>query len=160
MEIRISKIFSFAATEKDYFKDNQNKIEIVSCARNEIKCKKQLLLINKSYLESEKYRRNKDYPRSIETLKNAFYNTKELKDNPFQKCSLFFQQTISNSLYEIKGELKKLTSGIFAKKYYQPSLVLASQVIEDLEKVSLSSEGKSKELKNPKINNYIKKNAV
>lgn len=157
MSINTKKPYSLSATDSEYFNDKQNKIEIVSCVNDEIKCKNQLSLINKSYLESDQLRRNKDYPRSIEKLKNAFLKTTELQDSKCQKCTLFFQQTISDSLEEMKVELEKLTTGLFARKYYKPSYNLVSQTIQDLEKVSLSNSVKSKKSKEHCISTYLNK---
>ncbi len=151
MSINKRKSYSLTATDSDYFNDNKDKIEIVSCVNNEVKCKKQLSLINKSYLESEQLRRDKDYPRSIEKLKNAFLKTTELRDLKCQKCTMFFQQTISDSLNEMKGELEKLTTGFFARKYYKPSFTLVSQTILDLEKVRLQNSLKTKQNKTKNI---------
>lgn len=159
MSFNKRKPYSLTATESNYFNDDQNKIEIVSCVNDEMKCEKQLSSINRSYLESEQLRRNKDYPRSIAKLKDAFLETIELEDSKCAKCTLFFQQTISDSLIEMKEELKKLTTGFFASKYYQPSFELVIQTIKELEEVS-TKEANTKQNKTEHSidNTYLNKN--
>jgi hypothetical protein len=72
---------------------------------------------------------------------------------------LFFQQTISDSVHEIRGELKKLTTGIFAKKYYEPSYNLASETIKDFENTSLKNAKNSEAKSKHKINRFMRKSA-
>lgn len=147
-------VFSLSVLDTDYFNDMQNKIEIVGCDRNEIICNGHLSSINKYFLESERYRRDKDYPRAIEKLKSAYYITTEIKDKSCLNCSKFFRNTIDESLLHIKDELKKLTSGFFANQYFKPSYLMVDEVLLELEKVPLGDKLKTRKSKEHELNSY------
>jgi hypothetical protein len=151
------RFFSLTVLDTDYFNDMQNKIEIVGCDRNELVCAGPLADINKRFLESERCRRDKNYPRAIEKLKNAYYLTTEISDKPCMNCSKFFRNTIIESLHLIKNELKKLTTGFFANPYYKPSYLLVEEALQELEKVSLSSKTRVPKSKDHVLNSYPQK---
>ena len=157
MRFKKESFFSFSVLDTDYFNDMQNKIEIVGCDRNELVCTGHVAGINKSFLESERYRRDKNYPRAIEKLKSAYYLTAEISDKPCLNCSKFFRSTIIDSLHLIKNELKKLTTGFFANQYYKPSYLLVEEVLQELEKVTLSSKTKAPKSKAHVLNSYPQK---
>jgi hypothetical protein len=121
----------------DYLNDKQNKIEFVKCPKKEMKCKEQLTVINKIYIDTEFYRREKDYKSSIETLKNAFYITTELTEKPCTKCAEVFRATVIDSLENIHSELKNITTGIFGNKKYQSSLTLSQNALNELKSYNL-----------------------
>jgi hypothetical protein len=122
-----------------------------------MKCKKLLVIINNNYLESDLFLREKDYIRSIEKLKNAFYKTLELKDVPCIKCVELFRATIKDSLESIKSDLAVMTSGFFGNKHYMPSYILVDNVLQELDKVVLCSAVEPKKEKEHYIGSYLKK---
>lgn len=137
MKATLKGLFSFSETETDYFKDKQDKFELVSCPAKGKVCQEQLLVINKCYVESEQYYRDKDFHRSVDTLKEAFYKTFELNEPPCAKCALHFRSTITESLENVHGELTKLTSGFFANKKHQPSCEKAAETLVEFKKLKL-----------------------
>ncbi len=149
--------FSFSVLDSEYFNDNLDKIEIVKCFRKEMKCKEHLVFINENYLKSDLLLREKDYIRSIEKLKSAFYKTLELKDVQCKKCLELFRDTITDSLKDIKSDLAQMTSGFFGNKHYMPSYILVDNVLQELEKVSLCSTIEPKKAKEHFIGSYLKK---
>lgn len=157
MGFNAGKVFSLLVLDTDYFNDMQNKIELVGCDKSGIKCKANLAIINNNFLESERLRRDKNYPGAIDKLKSAFYQTTEINDKACHKCSLFYRNTITESLLLIKGDLKKLTSGFFANQYYKPSYNKVEEVLQELEKVPLSDTKKTRKSKEHTLNSYPRK---
>jgi hypothetical protein len=115
----------------------QNKFELLNCPRNGIKCREQLSVINKSYLESYIHQRDKNYPSSIEALKNAYYKTTELSESTCTKCARFFRSTIANTLEDIHKDLHKMSTGFFKTKRFHDSYVKAGQVLNEFKQESL-----------------------
>ncbi|MDP2335177.1 MAG: hypothetical protein Q8N05_01780 [Bacteroidota bacterium] len=130
----MSKIFSLSISESKYFNDKQDKIEIVGCPRGGKDCVVHLSAINKSFLASSRTMRNKEYARSIEALKDAFYKTDELQDSSCLKCAELFRSTITQSLENIHVDLQKMTGGLFFRKRYQYSYALATTALEEFKK--------------------------
>jgi hypothetical protein len=157
MEAKLRELFSLSAKDATHFNHKQNKIELQSCLLKEIKCKEHLLVINNYYLDSEMYLREKDFQRSIEKMKSAFYKTMGLKDVSCMKCVELFRFTIIDSLKNIKSELGKMTSGFFGNKHYMPSYILVENVLQELEKVALCSTAEQKKPKEHFIGSYLKK---
>jgi hypothetical protein len=157
MKASIKRFFSFSETDSDYFHGKQDKIELLSCPRKDMICKKQLSVVNKCYVESEHYLREKDFERSIDTLKSAFYKTTELEDQPCSKCAAFFRSTITESLENIHSELEKMSAGIFSKKCYQSSYIMAGNILKEFENVRLFNTFQIHRSKDPFVGNYLKK---
>lgn len=134
MKTNMRKLFSLSVIDSEYFNDQQDKIELVSSIELAAECKEYLKLINKNYLESDRYRREKDFQRSIEKLQNAFYRTMELKDTPFTKYSNLIRVIITDSLNSIKWELRYMSTGLFRSKRYLSSYEKVDQVLEEIEK--------------------------
>jgi len=137
MKTNMRKLFSLSVIDSEYFNDKQDKIELVSNIELAAECKEYLNLINKNYYESDRYRREKDFQRSIEKLQNAFYRTVELKDTPFTKYSDLVRIIITDSLNSIKGELRYMSTGLFRSKHYLSSYEKVDQVLEEIEKTQL-----------------------
>ena len=97
MKINAKRLFTLSTSDSGYFSDNQDKIELVSCARQGMKCKNNLIEINSIYNESHFHLREKDYQRAIEKLKIAYHKTMELNDHECLKCSEFFRSTMKAS---------------------------------------------------------------
>ncbi len=157
MNAYLRKLFSLAVIDTEYLNEKQNKIEFVSCPRKAMKCKEQLSVINKIYIETELLRREKNYINSIETLKDAFYITSELTEHPCTKCAEVFRSTIVDSMENIHKELIKITSGIFANKNYQTSLTLAENTLTEFKSFNLRDNFKITQTKIQFTENNIKK---
>jgi len=157
MKAKINNPSSFSAIDSEYLNANQDKIQLVSCPGKEMICKEHLAVVNKCYVESVQFRRDKNFQQSIEALKNAFYKTTELEDEPCSKCAVLFRSTITESMENIHGELKKMTTGIFGKKHYQPSFILAENTLKEFENIKLCKTFHLYESKERFIGNYLKR---
>jgi len=157
MKTMTKKQFSFSGEETGYFKEKQNKIEVVSCPRKVKICQEHLSIVNKCYVESEHHFRDKDFNKSIDPLKDAFYKTTELVDAPCSKCAVFFRSTITASLENMHVEIEKMTSGFFGNKSYQSSCIKAGNVLNEFEKFKLHNSFQTNESKELFIGNYSKK---
>ncbi len=125
-------MFSISAKDSEYFKDNQNKIELVNCKSGGKNCKEHLSVINKSFLDSGNYQRSKDYQRSIESLKNAYDLTFELQEASCIRCAELFRSTIIQSMENMHDELHKMSTGLFKTKRFKNSYILAASILKDL----------------------------
>jgi hypothetical protein len=155
MKAKMSETFSFPVTDSEHFKDTQDTIELVSCPLKEMMCKFHLSAVNKSFLESELYRREKDYHRSIETLKSAFNITTELMEHPCTKCAQLFRSTIIESLENIHGELEKMSKGIFGNKRYQSSYIKVDNLLKEFENVEQRDKVQLNESKEQFLGNHL-----
>jgi hypothetical protein len=156
MNAHIKRLFSQSVIDPENFNDKKDKIELVSCPRKEIKCKEQLTLINKIYVDTEYYLSEKYYQRSIEILQSAFYITTELTDHPCVKCAELFRSTIIESLENIQNELKKSTSGFFGKKNLKSSLILAEDTLAELKGFTVQNTFKIHNPRERYIGNCLK----
>ncbi|HPE75837.1 MAG TPA: hypothetical protein P5210_04095 [Draconibacterium sp.] len=116
---RLRELFSFYITSPEQKTDNLPNVELVSCPLREIICNVHLTAINNSLLESEKFRKDKDFDNSIETLKYAFKKSTELLNHPCTNCAQHFRTKISESLENIHDELEKKSKGVFRRKKYK-----------------------------------------
>lgn len=137
MNINARKLFTLSTSDSEYFSDSQDKIELVSCAGQGMKCKNQLIEINIIYSESHSHLKEKDYQRAIEKLKSAYHKTTVLTDNECIKCSELFRSTIIESLKNIKEELRTLTTGFLGSNHYRSSYILAYNVLEEIKKATV-----------------------
>lgn len=124
---------SLSETDSKYNNEKQDKIHIESCPLKVLKCKEYLSVINKNYIQSEIFRVEKDYQRSIDALKSAFYKTTDLNELTCLRCAEFFRSTIIDSIKNIHIELENLTTGIFSNKHYKSNYILAEKVLMELE---------------------------
>jgi len=128
----IHKVISPFSQYKTNRSDNQkDKIELVSCPLKDIVCKGHLTEVNRNYLQSEQYHREKEFKKSIETLKSAFYKTTELMEHPCANCVQLFRSTIFKSMQNIHGELETMSKGIFGTKRYQSSYISADNALRE-----------------------------
>jgi len=149
------KLFSFSATEIKNYKEKQFKIELVSCPLKEMMCKFHLSAIDKNYHESEQYRKDGDFQKSINTLKSAFDKTTELMDHPCTKCAQFYRSSIIESMENIHEELENITIGIFGNKKYQSVYINANSVLKEFENVGKSQKFQLNESKEKFLGNYL-----
>jgi hypothetical protein len=156
MNTLIKRLFSKSVIDPENYNDKKDKIELLSCPGKEIKCKEQLTLINKIYVDTEYYLSEKYYQRSIETLKSAFYITTELTDHPCFKCAELFRSTIIESLENIQNELKNSTSGFFGSKNLKSSLILAEDTLAELKGFTVQNTYQIHNPQDKYIGNYLK----
>ena len=109
-----------------------NKIELLACNSGADNCKEHLLVINKCYSEATNFHLEKDYLNSIESLKNAFLMTCELRQDSCIECANLFRSIIANSLENINSELENLISGVMKNKKYLKSYKKACMVLDDV----------------------------
>jgi hypothetical protein len=157
MKATMNRLFSLSAAETEYLYNKQDKIELMSCPRNAMICQGHLAVVNKCYVESEQSFRDKNFQRSIETLKDAFYKTTELVDAPCNKCARLFRSTITESLENMSDELEKMTRGLFGNKRYHSCYLNAASVLNEFEKVRLHESFQSNELHNRFIGSQLKR---
>lgn len=155
MKDKTKKLFSLSVSDTEYFNDKNDKIEIVSCPFVEKKCRDYLSVVNRSHLESGRYRRDKDFQRSIEILKSAFYITTELQDPRCLKCAGLFRTTITHSLENIHGELGKMSTGLFRTKRYHASYIEAGNVLEEFKIERQTNSLQINEQKNQSLINSL-----
>lgn len=96
-------------------------------------CKGHLYEVNKCYLDSEQYHKEKNFQQSIETLKSAFVKTTELTDHPCANCALLFRSVIIESMKNIYNELGQMSKGIFGTRRYQLSYLSAEMALKEFE---------------------------
>jgi uncharacterized protein YaaR (DUF327 family) len=133
MKAKQREIFPFSIPETEHPDIQKERIELVSCPLREIMCNVHLSSVNTSFLESKQFHKNKDFQKSIESLKSAFYKTNELMDNPCTKCVQHFRSKIIESLEVIYNELTKIVKGIFGDKRYQQSYYAAVKLLKEFE---------------------------
>ena len=110
-----------------------NKIELLGCPFGGKNCRKHLAAINKSYLDSVRHQREKNYLQAIEQLKLAYEKTDEIQQSSCLKCAALFRTTITDSLKNIHKELQKMTTGIFRNKRYEEVYNVAGHVLREWE---------------------------
>jgi hypothetical protein len=125
--------FPYTIKETEHSDIQIERIELVSCPLKEIICNVHLSTLNNSFLESKQYHKNRDFQKSIESLKIAFYKTIELMENPCTKCVQHFQTKIIESLEAIYGELNNIVKGIFGDKRFQQNLNTAVKLLKEFE---------------------------
>ena len=155
MKASMKRLFSFSATETEYISNIKEKIELVNCPIKEMMCKFHLSAINRSYLQSEQYHKEKDYNRSIDTLKSAFDKTNELMDLPCTRCARLYRSNIVESLENIHDELERMSTGIFGNKRYQSSYLKVDKFLKKFENIGLGNKFQLNESKEQFLGNYL-----
>jgi len=110
----------------------EDKITLLKCPLGCVKCKREVSEINRYYCESDQYQFNNEYHRSIDSLKDAFKRTLDLREPACFGCTQLLRQVIIDSLQNIYNELKPLSSGVFSKKRYKVSLLMAKDTLSEL----------------------------
>lgn len=118
--------------EGDYFNDNSDFIELVSCPGEEMSCKKHLDFVNKRIKLSHTHWIDKEFPQAIEELKIAFYKTDEIISPTCIPCAELFRSTIIKSLEAIHKDLRLMTTGFIKKKRLISDFELAANVLDEL----------------------------
>lgn len=157
MKDTLSSSFSFSAAETECVNNKQDKIELVSCPRKKMICREHLSAVNKCFVQSEQYFIDKEFQRSIEILKSAFYKTTELDEPVCSNCAKLFRSTINDTMENMHYELEKMTSGFFGNKRYKSTCQQAAIVLEEFEMIELHESFKANEAKNPFSGEYLKR---
>lgn len=157
MNTTMNEVYSLSEAVTKQLQETHDKIELVSCPRKNMICQEHLSVVNKCYVESDQYVKDKDYNRSIDVLKEAFYKTTELKESPCSKCATVFRSTITESMVGIHNDLERMSSGIFGRKSYKPSCAKAAEVIEEFKNMSLHESFKAEKSKSRFIGNLVEK---
>lgn len=155
MKDTMSSPFSFSKVGTESFNNKHEKIELVSCSSKNMICRDNLSFVNKCFVQSDQYFRDKEFQRSIETLKSAFYETTELNEPPCNKCAKLFRSTINETLENVHYELEKMTSGFFGNKSYKSNCQQAAMVLEEFKMLDLHESCKSKEESNQFLGDYL-----
>ncbi len=130
--MRINGFLSLSKNESDAIREQQGKIELISCPGGGNVCKQHLAGINNYFVESQKHQQDKNYRRAIELLKSAYHSTEDLQKETCKKCALMFRSTITRSVEEIHSELHKMSTGIFRNKRYQAVYIEAGNILKEL----------------------------
>lgn len=125
-------LFSISGEEGNYFNDNSDFIELVSCPISQEFCTEHLQFINEKMRLSHIYRVNKDFSQAIEALKIAFYKTAEINSPVCFPCAELFRSTIIKSLEATQEDLRSLTTGFFRTKRYKSDFEFATMVLNEL----------------------------
>ena len=117
----------------------ENKIELLSCNLEKLKCTKHLQIINKNYNNAELFRCEKNYAKSIKSLKKAYLKASELNnESTCERCVNLFQNTIRDSLKNLNLELHKLTHGIFKKERLKPCYIESCRALKETKKYHIN----------------------
>ncbi len=120
MSFNKKNIFLIENKKSRFVPQKGNKFELVNCSLDGFYCKKDILPeINKLYEQSDTYRVNREFQKSIDLLNQAYQKTLELKDISCAKCVGFFQNNITETLELIQKELSEMSQGVFSKNRYQ-----------------------------------------
>ena len=153
----MSRPFSFSEAETEKLTKKHDKIELVSCPRKNMICKEHLSFVNKCFVQSDQYFKDKEFHMQIETLKSAFYETTELNEPPCSNCAKLFRSTINETLENVHDELEKMTSGFFGNKKYKSNCQEAATVLEEFEMFELHDSYKVNEETNQFLVEYLNK---
>lgn len=151
---------SLSKEDSEFNNKKQDKIQVVNCPLKELKCKEYLSVINKNYKQSEIFLLDKDYQRSIEALKSAFYKITDFNELSCLKCAELFRSTIMVSIKNIHFELEKITTGFLGKKHYQQSYIFAGQILKELEDHDINKTFQLKKAKDRFSQNFPAKNVI
>ena len=132
MKAIIKDLFSISTSDTEYFNDEQDKFELISCPINEKYCKKLRPAINKDYQMSQLYRRDKIYQESINSLKCAYDSTFQLKEASCANCANFFRNSIIESMENIKNEQRRRSAGLFNIKLPELNFIKLDNVLKDI----------------------------
>ncbi len=112
---------------------NQDKIELLSCNLKELKCAKHLEEINKNYSNANIFGCDKDYSRSIKSLKRAYQKASELKnESTCVSCVSLFQETIGRSLKNLNKDLYDMSHGFLGQKKLKPFYVESCYALKEI----------------------------
>jgi len=133
----------FISKDTDYYRDNEDAIELENCPAGGDLCKSQMAFMNKNLISARKLIENKEYTRAVISIKDSFDSTFELKEKQCQACADLFRKTISNKLDQLILDLDEMTNGFMGIKSYQSDLNVAKRLLQDMKDRSNSTDGNS-----------------
>lgn len=133
-------LFPMLVEEGNYFSDNSDFIELVSCPVEEMSCIEHLDFINKRMKLSRNHWIDKEFPQAIEELKIAFYKTVEINSPTCLPCAELFRSIIIKSLEAIHKDLQLMTTGFIKRKHLISDFELAANVLDELKKGKSNSQ--------------------
>ncbi len=119
--------------DSEYFRDKEEFIKLEHCKDKGDACNSQMKLMNGNLLLARKLIEKKEYTRALQEIKQAYNSTYQIKPEQCQKCAQLFRDTIMGTLKQITTDLKKMTSGLFARKMYRFDLQQAEILLRELE---------------------------
>lgn len=125
--------FNIISSDSEYFKDDEDIIQIGNCDDNTVICSKQLKYINLNLLLVRKFVEKKEYPAALNEIKKAFLTTSQINQEKCKKCGDIIRSVILNTLNNTITDLRKMTTGFFANKNYKFDLTMAEQLLRELE---------------------------
>ena len=140
--------FLFKGKKNDIGSNKDDKFNFVNCSVGGYYCKRNILPeINRYYKESNVYRINKEYQKSIEFLQKAFLITQELRESCCAECVIFFQNNITETLENIRDELNEMSTGFFSTRRYKNIYIKLGDILMKLDIIGnndsyLTSSGK------------------
>lgn len=155
MKAKIKKLFSFYLSDTDKNIDNHYEIELVNCPIKEMMCNAHLTAVNKCYQEAEQYRKERNFNKSIETLRNAFNKASQLMEHPCTKCAHQYHLNIVESMVNINSELEEVSKGIFGDKNYTPVYLESIHVLDEFRNAKYLNLVQSYETKDRFLGNYL-----
>lgn len=131
MEKKVENGYFLSENDKDYFGEEENKIELVGCPRGGTNCREHRMIINRYLHASRKFHINKDYRRSIEALKVAYNKTTDLQDPTCLNCAKLFRCMVTQSMENIHDDLHKMANGLFFRNRFRSSYEFARIVLDE-----------------------------
>ncbi len=155
MKASMKRFFTFSLSQTEEFADKQNITEVFDCPVKDMMCKVHLTNINNSYVQSELYRKDKDYLKSIECLKIAFKQATELMDNPCTKCAQNFRYSVISAMANIHDELEEISKGIFGDKNFQSVYLISVDVLNEFKSAKYLNTVHLNESKGRFLGNFL-----
>lgn len=120
--------------ESDYFNDKEGVIQLQpeSCSIKGVECKPVIDTINKSLALSLKFIEKKEYTRALSEIKVSHASTFTLTNGTCLACARLFRQIVEERLELIITDLKKMTTGLFARKSLKYDLEEAQKLYSEL----------------------------
>lgn len=155
MIAKLRELFSFSLTDTQHKNKNSDNFELANCPLKEMMCKVHHNVINKNIEEFDKYRKEKDFIKSIEKLESAFNRTTYLMEHPCTNCVQHFRSVIYDSLIVMHGELENKSKGFFRKKRYKLMFQKADLVLKEFEKKGIHNSNQIKMNNKSFLGNYL-----
>ncbi len=155
MKASMKKFFAISLSQTEQSVDNQDIVEVVNCPLKEMMCKAHLAEIYKSFVQSELYRNEKDYLKSIDSLKIAFTKATELMDNPCTKCAQQLRLSIIKTMVSINDELGDISKGIFGDRNYQSVYLKSVDVLNEFKNAKYMNSVHLNESKERFFGNFL-----
>lgn len=139
MDADKKKLSSKGGDNNDLTPQKDDKFKLVNCANGGIHCKYTVLpVINRLYKESDTYRIDKEYQKSLLMLQQAYDKTLELWESSCSVCVIFLQKSIEETMKELQAELQGMSSGWFATGRFKYVYEKLGQVLRSINGLEIS----------------------